>query len=100
MVFFFKQKTAYDISISDWSSGVCSSDRCGDGTLSTILLSRTPDIRWTGLDVDREDAGLAGVGGLYERVHIASAAAIPEPDGAFDVVFSNSALEHARTSVV
>src|SRR3546814_12409201 len=25
-VFFFKQKTAYDMRISDWSSGVCSSD--------------------------------------------------------------------------
>src|SRR3546814_16542041 len=26
MFFFFKQKTAYDMSISDWSSDVCSSD--------------------------------------------------------------------------
>src|SRR3546814_10390502 len=26
MVFFFKQKTAYDVRISDWSSDVCSSD--------------------------------------------------------------------------
>src|SRR3546814_9281998 len=26
MVFFFKQKTAYDMRISDWSSDVCSSD--------------------------------------------------------------------------
>src|SRR3546814_8873075 len=25
-VFFFKQKTAYDVRISDWSSDVCSSD--------------------------------------------------------------------------
>src|SRR3546814_10305240 len=25
--FFFKQKTAYEMRISDWSSGVCSSDR-------------------------------------------------------------------------
>ena len=24
--FFFKQKTAYEISVSDWSSDVCSSD--------------------------------------------------------------------------
>src|SRR3546814_883009 len=34
-VFFFKQKTAYDMRISDWSSDVCSSDLfrnlCGDG---------------------------------------------------------------------
>src|SRR3546814_12736827 len=26
MLFFFKQKTAYDVRISDWSSDVCSSD--------------------------------------------------------------------------
>src|SRR3546814_16739074 len=29
MVFFFKQKTAYDMRISDWSSDVCSSDLQG-----------------------------------------------------------------------
>src|SRR3546814_8807251 len=32
-VFFFKQKTAYDMRISDWSSDVCSSD---------LLFSRKP----------------------------------------------------------
>src|SRR3546814_10466223 len=29
MIFFFKQKTAYDMRISDWSSDVCSSDLTG-----------------------------------------------------------------------
>src|SRR3546814_20916784 len=29
MVFFFKQKTAYELRISDWSSDVCSSDLAG-----------------------------------------------------------------------
>src|SRR3546814_7145438 len=29
--FFFKQKTAYEMRISDWSSDVCSSDLFGDG---------------------------------------------------------------------
>src|SRR3546814_6378844 len=28
-LFFFKQKTAYDMRISDWSSDVCSSDLAG-----------------------------------------------------------------------
>src|SRR3546814_6113422 len=28
-VFFFKQKTAYEVRISDWSSDVCSSDLAG-----------------------------------------------------------------------
>src|SRR3546814_6865971 len=30
VVFFFKQKTAYEMRISDWSSDVCSSDLAGD----------------------------------------------------------------------
>src|SRR3546814_4751357 len=30
MFFFFKQKTAYEMRISDWSSDVCSSDLFGD----------------------------------------------------------------------
>src|SRR3546814_1053240 len=31
VVFFFKQKTAYEMRISDWSSDVCSSDLPGAG---------------------------------------------------------------------
>src|SRR3546814_4770829 len=31
MVFFFKQKTAYEMRISDWSSDVCSSDLSAGG---------------------------------------------------------------------
>src|SRR3546814_17517628 len=46
MFFFFKQKTAYDMRISDWSSDVCSSDldRLGLGTLDedlAVLGART-----------------------------------------------------------
>src|SRR3546814_1133092 len=32
-VFFFKQKTAYEMRISDWSSDVCSSDLGPDGLI-------------------------------------------------------------------
>src|SRR3546814_1163232 len=32
LFFFFKQKTAYEMRISDWSSDVCSSDLPGRGT--------------------------------------------------------------------
>jgi SAM-dependent methyltransferase len=67
---------------------------CGDGRLAEILFSNVPDIRWTGLDLDPADAARAQAGGLYDKVHTAAAAAVPEPDGSFDVVFSNSALEH------
>src|SRR3546814_4296334 len=34
LFFFFKQKTAYEMRISDWSSDVCSSDLPATGALS------------------------------------------------------------------
>src|SRR3546814_10371955 len=36
MFFFFKQKTAYDLRISDWSSDVCSSDLPADTTVGAV----------------------------------------------------------------
>src|SRR3546814_2907147 len=45
--FFFKQKTAYEMRISDWSSDVCSSDLCRielsqtDGTHNVPPTART-----------------------------------------------------------
>src|SRR3546814_8636614 len=42
--FFFKQKTAYEMRISDWSSDVCSSDLCGGSPAFTgsRLVSEAP----------------------------------------------------------
>src|SRR3546814_4772537 len=37
MFFFFKQKTAYEMRISDWSSDVCSSDLIGDPTVNRMV---------------------------------------------------------------
>src|SRR3546814_6111479 len=48
---FFKQKTAYDLRISDWSSDVCSSDLMGNGRGCLTLLfppsfcGKTGDVR-------------------------------------------------------
>src|SRR3546814_2721214 len=42
--FFFKQKTAYEMRISDWSSDVCSSDLAGvkiDADAAKLLAERT-----------------------------------------------------------
>src|SRR3546814_5817951 len=39
MVFFFKQKTAYEMGISDWSSDVCSSDLSVVGSLGGTVGS-------------------------------------------------------------
>src|SRR3546814_3328781 len=44
MFFFFKQKTAYEMRISDWSSDVCSSDlRTRDGCPSFARRSGVQD---------------------------------------------------------
>src|SRR3546814_2133068 len=55
--FFFKQKTAYEMRISDWSSDVCSSD---------LLAARADRLDPLGLDGDAL-AGAGGVGRSEER---------------------------------
>src|SRR3546814_18909531 len=42
-VFFFKQKTAYEMRISDWSSDVCSSDLSG-GQVVGAVVNEAPDL--------------------------------------------------------
>src|SRR3546814_8928096 len=45
LFFFFKQKTAYEMRISDWSSDVCSSDLLGGAPANEdcAQLGHTPD---------------------------------------------------------
>src|SRR3546814_14378462 len=45
MVFLFKQKTAYEMRISDWSSDVCSSDLHGKTALLHALTGQQGDRR-------------------------------------------------------
>src|SRR3546814_3492383 len=40
--FFFKQKTAYEMRISDWSSDVCSSDLNGAGGIAVGMATNIP----------------------------------------------------------
>src|SRR3546814_9449061 len=61
MCFFcFKQKTAYEMRISDWSSDVCSSD--------LIALSAIADLRATGVRIALDDFG----SGLASLSHLVS----------------------------
>src|SRR3546814_687242 len=49
MFFLFKQKTAYEMRISDWSSDVCSSDLTGSRrTRRSSPARRAPVGRWSG----------------------------------------------------
>ena len=71
---------------------------CGDGKLTGIVcraLDPTGRQRqWVGVDIDPAETAQAETSSVYQRVHTASATAVPEPDGSFDFVFSNSVLEH------
>src|SRR3546814_2127399 len=59
--FFFKQKTAYEMRISDWSSDVCSSD-----LLATVKRDGIEARGETWSDTD-EDAFKAPIRAQYER---------------------------------
>src|SRR3546814_8973170 len=55
--FFFKQKTAYEMRISDWSSDVCSSDlrqnRPGDRVMDVRPIKTEADLDWALEEVKR-----------------------------------------------
>src|SRR3546814_8145660 len=51
LFFFFKQKTAYEMRISDWSSDVCSSDLFDNGRVFTILMYYVRN----GVDLDKAE---------------------------------------------
>src|SRR3546814_21121757 len=64
--FFFKQKTAYEMRISDWSSDVCSSDLHDGGAAGVDLLqqlqhaARHLAVEVAGRFVGKQDARRAG----------------------------------------
>src|SRR3546814_6632143 len=61
MFFFFKQKTAYEMRISDWSSDVCSSDLLGHKRIGFIIGNPEQVAslrRLNGYRAAMEDAGL------------------------------------------
>src|SRR3546814_3117567 len=69
--FFFKQKTAYEMRISDWSSGVCSSD------LVRQLAAKYDDII---IDVGGRDTG-----SLRAALTVADTLLVPVQPRSFDV---------------
>src|SRR5881392_3882494 len=88
--FFFKQKTAYEITHSDWSSDVCSSDlRCG--TVDAWLAWRLTAGR-----VFASDASNASCSGFYDLLTPSWSAAILEalrvPAPALPAIVDSSAV--------
>src|SRR3546814_5196469 len=68
--FFFKQKTAYEMRISDWSSDVCSSDLAWKARASGIAVS-SPQEALVLASVVEKETGVATerrmVAGLYSN---------------------------------
>src|SRR3546814_9245618 len=73
-VFFFKQKTAYEMRISDWSSDVCSSDLFNDA--DTVIVA---DVYAAGENPIEGVSRDALVEGLRMRGH-RRVIALPAPD--------------------
>src|SRR3546814_9775572 len=78
LVFFFKQKTAYEMRISDWSSDVCSSDLCGDGdSCRRRLLARRRAARLAARRLRLPDLARPAAGAAQPPHPAGSAAADP-----------------------
>src|SRR3546814_7978334 len=59
LFFFYKQKTAYELRISDWSSDVCSSDLLGDHR--AVALVERDQIGGAGFEPPATERGVEGV---------------------------------------
>src|SRR3546814_19535369 len=71
---FFKQKTAYEMRISDWSSDVCSSDLTNVNTASAAELDAVPGLNGHGPEIVRyseERGGFSDLRHLEEVLGLA-----------------------------
>src|SRR3546814_900451 len=74
--FFFKQKTAYEMRISDWSSDVCSSDLCRHRSTRLKSLCGMPrhELWWRRRAIDRRiDEAVAKGASLPLDCHVGPA---------------------------
>src|SRR3546814_7943158 len=80
--FFFKQKTAYEMRISDWSSDVCSSDLSDELSTAVSKLRTRADavfgddieagIEWLKSEYDLDGVGAAQLANYYGKIGSAS----------------------------
>src|SRR3546814_3409509 len=92
LVFFFKQKTAYEMRISDWSSDVCSSDLDPDDIRARLVEQVTGMVRWRESVAAMADAGVdefAEIGGKVLGAMVKRIA----PDAKISSVVSISDIE-------
>src|SRR3546814_4150587 len=98
--FFFKQKTAYEMRISDWSSDVCSSDLhergCGDeqnGMHSEPQQQPDPDINQRVMDHEEYDGIPA-----HEDQHIRSEEHTSELQSLMHISYAVFCLKKKKTN--
>src|SRR3546814_6261864 len=90
MFFFFKQKTAYEMRISDWSSDVCSSDLAATLDEAVSLLEKQDNFDLILLDLNIPDVRrLDGLKLLRDRFPILPVVMV---SGAFDRAIVQEAL--------
>src|SRR3546814_3591405 len=70
--FFFKQKTAYEMRISDWSSDVCSSDLLGAPVRRPVVV-RQVEVRHAPVERPPQDRPLGLLGPVVAEV-------LPQPE--------------------
>src|SRR3546814_11996982 len=84
-VFFFKQKTAYEMRISDWSSDVCSSDLLSDVLEVEETAAFADDVEEVAVLAGRgvrpfAGRALAGCGAVYPDEHRPAGAVLDAAD--------------------
>src|SRR3546814_8191652 len=85
MFFFFKQKTTYEMRISDWSSDVCSSDLIHNERGYRKVrraLARQYDIGWQEPDIQVVDVDMAGDRHLILEHNVMNGVLLAESDAA------------------
>src|SRR3546814_1824829 len=86
MFFFFKQKTAYEMRISDWSSDVCSSDLINDEAGEAVVAASDGKAAYFRCDIAQEEdvkalvaqtlAAFGGLDGAFNNAAIPQAGQI------------------------
>src|SRR3546814_14449505 len=116
-VFFFKQKTAYEMRISDWSSDVCSSDLTYAAAAPPVaalfaIMSKVGIyviLRLSSLFFGQDDGAAAGfadtwltIGGLatiaYVLIGVLSSKTLTRVAGYYVLISSGKLLEFGRAS--
>src|SRR3546814_13539190 len=97
-LFFFKQKTAYEMRISDWSSDVCSSDLVEPVAVSTTA-TRPPVARSAASTSAPRARSISGTGQSMATASRSGTSSAPYPEDSRRSADRKSVVEGKRGSV-